>query len=39
MDHIENFTVYNFTRKFSLQITNRGSHMADILCVKFWIFI
>lgn len=38
MDY-KDYSNSNFTREFSSQITNRGAHMADLLCVKFWVFI
>jgi hypothetical protein len=39
MDYTKNFTINNLVREFGPQDTNRGAHMAYILCVKFWIFI
>ena len=39
MGSIKNFIINNFNREFGSQDTNRGAHMAYILCVKFWVLI
>ena len=35
----KDYSNINLNREFSSQITNRGAHMAYLLCVKFWVFI
>jgi hypothetical protein len=39
MGSIKNFIINNFNREFGSQDTNRGAHMAHLLCVEIWLFI